>query len=647
MGLVRLFRRRLTRPLALPALLLFLGCSSVGSWHLPNIPGIPGGTSGLPTSGTEVVQRAEDIVLREARATLDEKLGLKDARAQRAMSSGDKRNAASARRIVERQGYRPLEVYNPRDAAGKARFLAEYRAAMQAVKGKRTVTDAQLVRIARSMVPFLRFLAAAGERPNTLVLLPGERRSAAFGAFCMDHNAGLPRAGEKLQLRRTSTLIDAEGLPIYTALMRYSASHSVAHYQMQNLVWGLRHADEQPPFLAQPSAETRALLNAAQPGLAARWEPYVRHRQIEGAKTRAKRELLERGLGFLQRQAHVTLPSPSASGYSVTDTRSALEALARIAPEGDMTPDSEYTLLAPNVAARAVDRWAFEPDIEIVNASCSPYIFDGADYSGVSTRVSQQEALGGVTPPPEGVSKGYTFHPPWAGDGAFAALAGQVGASVAAGTLSTAGRALGRLLTRMPRALLIGGAVAAVPVELEAAAVTITGLAVRYLGQVLIATLWTEEQRPPAEISDEKGGQCKSSGEVSGTPPGEKPPEEKEPEEPKRPRKLNPFEKQMFDELRAEGKSVEIVPTEPGSKTPDFIVDGVKTELKNLTEMGPDTMKNALERAVKQGDNIIIDARSIPADRDYVVTQISRAEGNVGSLRGRVRVLIRVGEISY
>jgi hypothetical protein len=439
--------------------------------------------------------RAVEIAGQKLRQQAEGKLGLKDEFAQRAMSREDKRRAAQARTILERPGLRPPEVYNPSDAAGKARHLARFRDAMQAVKGKKTVTDADLVRIARAMTPFLRYLATQEEPPNALTVFPGEHIGVTLQSYCMDRHAPGPHAGEKLQLVSTGKLIDPEGRELYGALMEYSARHTENRSAVQNLVWGMRHADEQTPFVRTLAPNQRAMLDKVRPGMAAQWSAYVERQQAKGQRDRLKRELYQRelyqrALAQVEAKSGQRLPPPSSSGYAVTDVRSALSALTRLTPEGEMTPDSEYTLLTPGVAARAVAGGISPVKLELANGGCDPFTFNGADFAGQSTRYSQRLALGGIlTFEPLSAQlavrqpAGTLFHPPWE-RAAFQALRGQIQRSIVAGTLSAGGQALGQRLMMVPNPWFIAAGVA-------------TYTASRYLPPLLVSIHLAEEAPPP------------------------------------------------------------------------------------------------------------------------------------------------------
>jgi RHS repeat-associated protein len=111
---------------------------------------------------------------------------------------------------------------------------------------------------------------------------------------------------------------------------------------------------------------------------------------------------------------------------------------------------------------------------------------------------------------------------------------------------------------------------------------------------------------------------------------------------------LTQAERSMVQELLAQGKNVQIIPRATG-KTADFLINGLKTELKTPTGTGANTLKNAIEAAAGKGTDvqILIDARGLPATSANAIKQIIRAQHNIGGLRGRVTVLTKEGRITY
>jgi hypothetical protein len=112
---------------------------------------------------------------------------------------------------------------------------------------------------------------------------------------------------------------------------------------------------------------------------------------------------------------------------------------------------------------------------------------------------------------------------------------------------------------------------------------------------------------------------------------------------------LTQSERLMVGELLNQGKNVEIIErsTVQGVKTADWLVDGVTTEFKTLESAGTNTLKNAIQRAAKQGQQILIDARNVGITPQAAAQQIQRAQGNIGGLVGRVTVLTKGGIVSF
>lgn len=74
---------------------------------------------------------------------------------------------------------------------------------------------------------------------------------------------------------------------------------------------------------------------------------------------------------------------------------------------------------------------------------------------------------------------------------------------------------------------------------------------------------------------------------------------------------------------------------------------GVETELKTVNRLGTNTVKNAIQSASKQGENILIDARGTSLTKADALNQINRAQGNVGGLEGRVTILTGEGSVNF
>ena len=105
---------------------------------------------------------------------------------------------------------------------------------------------------------------------------------------------------------------------------------------------------------------------------------------------------------------------------------------------------------------------------------------------------------------------------------------------------------------------------------------------------------------------------------------------------------LTADERSMIDELLRLGKNVEIIPRSDfqGEKTPDYFIDGVKTELKTLNGTSLNTPVKRIYEGFRQGaSTVIIDARKTGLTLEQAEVIISRAKGKMGgNLPGNVEI---------
>lgn len=105
---------------------------------------------------------------------------------------------------------------------------------------------------------------------------------------------------------------------------------------------------------------------------------------------------------------------------------------------------------------------------------------------------------------------------------------------------------------------------------------------------------------------------------------------------------LTAAKKTMVNDLLNAGNDVEIIPRSniSGQKTPDFLVNGVKTELKTLTGTSLNIPVTRIQDGFKQGaEAVIIDGRNTGLTIDNANTVIERAVGkHGGELPGTVEI---------
>ena len=84
------------------------------------------------------------------------------------------------------------------------------------------------------------------------------------------------------------------------------------------------------------------------------------------------------------------------------------------------------------------------------------------------------------------------------------------------------------------------------------------------------------------------------------------------------------------------GADVEFIPV-TSSRTPDFVIDGVRWELKSPEGKGKYTIEHQFQRAARQSKNIIIDARRC---RIHIASVRSQVRYQAGKYHYLNRILL-------
>ncbi len=110
--------------------------------------------------------------------------------------------------------------------------------------------------------------------------------------------------------------------------------------------------------------------------------------------------------------------------------------------------------------------------------------------------------------------------------------------------------------------------------------------------------------------------------------------------------KLTADERRVVEDLLSSGKNVEIIPKSnmDGVRTPDFWVDGIKTELKTINGTSPNTPVKRIQDGFKQhASTVILDARKTEMMFDDAEIAINRVKGILGELPGKVEIWTKQG----
>ncbi len=186
------------------------------------------------------------------------------------------------------------------------------------------------------------------------------------------------------------------------------------------------------------------------------------------------------------------------------------------------------------------------------------------------------------------------------------------------------------------------GAIAGVPVQV------IGGATIAHGGLTGANTINNIRQDKLLNQKSEETSNGKSASELQSPPTTSKGKLEIEPG-----RTLSPQEQRIADKLVAEGKHVKApkeIENQVGERNPDFEVDDIKTELKNVSNIkktDPDGLSAKLSQriseATSQGSNVIIDATEQPGmTKDVAELGIKRAFGHWDRLKSSRITNVRI-----
>lgn len=231
---------------------------------------------------------------------------------------------------------------------------------------------------------------------NGIMVMPGEMVSWNETGFCMDPSLPAPGRGELLRLVPTESLVVDELRPVYEGVLRQAARNDNVGLQyrrsMQQLVWMFRTAGQDSPYLSHPSAQVRQLIDAAHPN---GWEVLNGYHRRSLANNRFKADIanvISRAFN-LPGNARPADFSDQGKADRIVDQQ--MQTLLNTPVGGQVVPGSQYSLLAPGVAAEVVGTGPLAAQFRVVNQSGEPFRFSPTEWSAESQRKSQRVAFSG------------------------------------------------------------------------------------------------------------------------------------------------------------------------------------------------------------------------------------------------------------
>lgn len=375
------------------------GCATVGQQPQPGT--VVGGTGGVqPGAGSAAAGNGSRVqgVYRPRPFTPDELRQADEAR--RLMEQGAFGGAGRGGVIVTRQAV---------DQAWGAvqREMAPFR-------NTRRVPMEQAVPLALSIADMVRLLELGSRNAprssnsrrsqlppvqvqgSAVVVPPRSKVQFTQRGYCMDSSLPAPGQGEKFTLRPMNQLFPQELLPLYHGLQEQAKTDHRTRRAMQTLVWALREAGTKSRYVHSISRPHLEMMARAYPGGDQLFMRY--HQQQYTRNFNPLEELLGRILTVRIDGRTVNLAKMFESNDSrVADDQAdrTLEELLNRPVAGEIPRDnSDYTLLQPGVAVKAVGRSQLTPTITVANTTDQPFVFDTKDYYAETQREAQRVGLG-------------------------------------------------------------------------------------------------------------------------------------------------------------------------------------------------------------------------------------------------------------
>ena len=251
-----------------------------------------------------------------------------------------------------------VEVFDPNDPAQSQRLQTRLQSARAAIAGKRVISTEELRTYTEAVLPYMRLVEANARATGAgeVVVAPGSEVAFDMKGFRIDSDAKISQEGSPLRIVPKNTVIPEDARDIYDALMHYAADHPQSALSVQSLlsqINGVAVGRVSSHYLERPQIE---LLNAALPNGAVKAQNWM---------------------------------SQNAGKYAQSGT-----------PLSTNTPDYGHSLLAPGIAAMAVDHAHGQLKIIIKNTTDQPYTFKAQDYVAAppdgQSRIALAHALNSI-----------------------------------------------------------------------------------------------------------------------------------------------------------------------------------------------------------------------------------------------------------
>lgn len=214
--------------------------------------------------------------------------------------------------------------------------------------------------------------------------------------YCMDEGLPAPGSGELMRLVPANDMVPKELQGLWNGLLskvsKPGPDMERYRHRIQQMLWMVRsNAGNNQWAYYRPDPQLRSLMDGAYPNGYSVWESYIRRNASEAKAKADMANVFSRMAGMGDRY--------SASDFTGTEGQRFTDARMRTSLStpvtGAVVPGSEYSMIAPGVAARVVGTNQLEARIELLNVGGQPFAYEPTAWASETQRQAQRVAFSG------------------------------------------------------------------------------------------------------------------------------------------------------------------------------------------------------------------------------------------------------------
>lgn len=282
---------------------------------------------------------------------------------------GNDRHPLDAQQLLSVPG---AEIFDPSNPTSTKRMADKLTAITNQIAGKKEISYPELLAYTTALMPYIRHLEGLSQVSSSaeLVIPPGREAEFSLSSLSVDSNLIGMRANNKVRLAPQSAAVQDDIRDAYEALAHLAATNPEYNPNTNFTVRGLMDtivsmSAARMPYSPQLRTDERRIMDLAMPNGAYKLQNWV------------------------NRQANL-IDGFKRQGGQLPEYR----------PQKTNDPDSEYTMLAPGVAAKTenVSKGASSfVRVRLANTTNQPFTFKPTDYVAIpSDGTSRQLLMGGV-----------------------------------------------------------------------------------------------------------------------------------------------------------------------------------------------------------------------------------------------------------